>query len=578
MACPVNFEFLNYTIITSKCKGPQYPPSLCCGSFKEFACPYADVLNDLTNDCASTMFSYINLYGKYPPGLFASECREGKNGLECPASAPSSMSDTNGNPAAPDKSLLLSLIACFILRISSPDVFVYNSLMKGLTLSKFPYNSLLLYNELLLGGLMPDNYTYTFALKACSQLKALSEGKQVHCRIIKEGIAPDTYIHSSLIHMYANSSCVEDAERVLGEFLEENILAENSMISGYLREGLIDKARAMFENMAAKDVATWSAMITGYTKNGKHAEALALFRDMMISQTLPNESTLVSLLSACAELEALQQGRWIHAYIDKQGFKLSTTLSTALINMYAKCGSIECGYELFLNLTHRDIVTWGVIISGFAIYGQPRKCFELFDEMIAAGVRPNEVIFVAILTACAHAGCIKEGQRYFNQMVHDFGIRPSVEHYGCMVDLFGRAGLLEEAEELIISMPEQPNLVIWSALLSACRLHNDMKRGTWAFRHLIELQPTSGDQYKLAGLMLAGAGEKEEAMKIRKMINEREMHTVCGSSFIEIDGAVHEFIVGDTLHDEYGMIYETLEGINRLLKNSIYTDMDHLCW
>lgn len=462
-------------------------------------------------------------------------------------------------------------------RVPTPDVFVYNNLIRGLTLSKFPYNSLVLYNELLLRDLMPDNYSHTFVLKACSHLEALSEGKQVHCRIIKEGIEPDTYIHSSLIHMYANSSCIDDAERVLGEFLEENTLAKNSMISGYLRYGLVDEARDMFDSMAVKDVATRSAMITGYTKNAMHSEALALFRDMMISHILPNESTLVSVLSACEELGALQQGRWIHAYIDKTKFKMSTTLSTALINMYAKCGNIQYGYELFLNTTHRDIVIWGAMISGFAICGQARKCFELFDEMLADGFHPNEVIFVAILTACSHAGCVKEGQQYFNQMVHDFRIRPTIEHYGCMVDLLGRAGLLQEAEELIISMPEQPNSVILGALLNACRMHNDLKRGTWAFKQLKELEPTSGDLYKLAGLMFASVGEKEEATKIRKTISERQMVTTCGSSFIEMDNKVHEFIVGDTLHNESGKIYETLKGIHRLLETTISTESNLLC-
>lgn len=462
-------------------------------------------------------------------------------------------------------------------RIPSPDAFVYNTMMRGLTLGKRPYDSLLLYNELLLRCLVPDNYTYTFVLKACSHLKALFEGKQVHCRVIKAGIAPDTHIHSSLIHMYTNSGSIDDAESVLGEFSEENTLAKNSMISGYSSEGHVGKAREMFDSMAAKDVASWSAMITGYTKNGMHAEALALFRDMMVSRTLPNESTLVSLLSACAHLGALHQGRWIHAYTDKIRVMMSTTLRTAIIDMYAKCGSIKCGYELFRKMPRKDIVTWGVIISGFALHGQAKKCFELFDEMLADGIHPNEVIFVGLLLACAHAGYVEEGQHYFNQMVYGFGIRPSIQHYGCMIDLLGRAGRLADAEELISSMPEQPNSVIWGAFLSACRTHNDLRRGTLAFRQLIELEPMSGDRYKLAGLMFANAGEKAAATKIRKMIKEKEMETTCGSSFIEVDGMVHEFVVGDIIHNQSREIYEMWKGINRLLENAEFSDGIYFC-
>ncbi|KAB5521981.1 hypothetical protein DKX38_026300 [Salix brachista] len=630
-ACPVNFEFLNYTIITSQCKGPLYLPGRCCGSFKDFACPYADVVNDLTNDCATIMFSYINLYGKYPPGLFANECKEGTLGLACPALPPSELAnDQNGSckqhwlqlwelknlvyiinccyrmasflavsPLPMERNLLLTttsrtpatiislrmshnfqevkqLHAQFVVsgllgyhplcarrlleayatmsqiyyavsifeRMPSPDVFVYNTMIRGLTMGKFLHDSLLLYKEFLFGYLVPDNYTYTFVLKACSHLKAPFEGKQVHCQMIKAGIVPDTYIHSSLIHMYANSGSIHDAERVLGEFSEENTLAKNAMISGYLSEGRVDKARRMFDNMTARDAASWSALIAGYTKNGMHTEALALFLDMMVSQILPNEAALVSLLSSCGQLGTLHQGRWVHGYIDKTRVLMSTKLTTALIDMYAKCGSIECGYGLFQKMAWRDVVTWGVMISAFAIYGHASKCFQLFDEMLADGIRPNEVIFVAILSACSHAGCVEEGRQYFSQMEHGFGIKPSIEHYGCMIDLLGRAGLLADAEELILSMPEQPNSIIWGSLLSACRTHNDLKRGTWAFENLTELEPTSGDRYKLAGLMFANAGEKEEAAKMRKMIHEKEMETTCGSSFIEVEGAVHEFTVG----------------------------------
>ncbi|XP_061944462.1 pentatricopeptide repeat-containing protein At3g62890-like isoform X3 [Populus nigra] len=359
--------------------------------------------------------------------------------------------------------------------------------------------------------------------------------------------SPDVFVYNTMIRGLTMGS-IDDAERVLGEFSEENTLAKNAMISGYLTEGRVDKARKMFDDMAAKDAASWSALITGYTKNGMHTEALALFQDMMVSHILPNEAALVSLLSACGQLGTLHQGRWIHAYIDKTRVLMSTKLTTALIDMYAKSGSIECGYGLFQKMARRDVVTWGVMISAFAIHGHASKCFQLFDEMIADGIRPNKVIFVAILSACSHAGCVEEGRQYFSQMEHGFGIKPSIEHYGCMVDLLGRAGLLADAEQLILSMPKQPNSIIWGSLLGACRTHNDLKRGTWAFENLMELEPTSGDRHKLAGLMFANAGEKEEAAMIRKMIHEKEMVTTCGSSFIEVEGAVHEFTVGYTVH------------------------------
>lgn len=439
--------------------------------------------------------------------------------------------------------------------IHSPDVFAYNTIMRGLMLGKDPYNSLLMYEKLLMNGLIPDNFTYTFVLKACSHMKALIEGKQVHCRMIKAGIAPDTHVHSSLINMYASSGSIACAEHVLGEFKEENTLVMNAMISGYLSQGHVDKARAMFEKMAAKDVASWSAVIAGYRDNAMYKEALSIFQEMVAFRVSPNESALVSSLSACGHLGALGQGMWIHAYIDKNKVKLSITLGTALVDMYAKCGCIVSCYKVFRKLPNRDVVTWGAVISGFAIHGKPEKCFELFGEMVSEGVQPNEVIFVAILSACSRAGYVELGSQYFHQMVNDFGIVPSIEHYGCMVDLLGRAGQLAEAEEFIVAMPEKPNSIIWGAFLSACRTHKDPKRGTVAFRHLMELEPTSGDRYKLAGLMFGGAGERENARVIRKFIDENDLEMTRGSSFIEIDGVVNEFVAGSIDHDRCREIY-----------------------
>ncbi|OVA19690.1 Pentatricopeptide repeat [Macleaya cordata] len=457
-------------------------------------------------------------------------------------------------------------------RIVFPDVFAYNTMIRGFTEHNQPYHSLLLYNQMLLEGLVPDNYTYTRVFKACARANAFFEGKQVHCQVIKTRkrkkiSPPDTHVHSSLIHMYSNSSdCLHSAQLVLKEFTEENTLINNSMISGYFRHGCTEEAKGLFDGTAGKDAASWSAMVSGYTKNGMHVEALNVFRKMIACQTTPNESMVVSAVTACARLGALDQGRWIHMYANRIGLEISLTLGTALVDMYAKSGSIDDSYEIFKKMPRRDVVTWGAMISGFAMHGQAQKCFKLFDEMVGSGIRPNAIIFVAILSACSHVGYVKAGHHYFNQMVQSFGIKPSIEHYGCMVDLLGRAGRLAEAEELMLSMPEEPNSIIWGALLAACRTHKDLQRGKRAFRCLLQLEPRSGDRYKLAGQMFAASGDKEEAIEVMKLIKEKEMETTCGSSFIEVDGRVHEFMVGDTCHSEAEEIYMMLEEIKRKLE------------
>nr|GEU40946.1 hypothetical protein [Tanacetum cinerariifolium] len=649
--CPVNFEFMNYTIITSQCKGPRYPAKLCCDAFKDFACPYSEELNDLSNECSTTMFSYINLYGNYPPGLFSSLCRDDKQGLVCPALAPGSgrnsvgASDSNNSHNIRSPSVLLTLSAGFLVfvwpprvtlgrllphargfgfkprrggfpsgakkegglspkakvrvlytaqlnvteikqlhaqlavsglihrrinagrliasyvscgeiidalsvfhKIRAPDVYAYSTIIRGLTLAGCPHDSLLLYNELLQKNLSPDSHTYTYVLKACSHLKAVSEGKQLHARIIKGGTKPETYIHSSMINMYANSGDISFAECVLAEFSEENVSVKNSMITGYMNHSQVNAAQQVFNNMFTRDSASWSVMITGYTRNSMYTEALSIFQEMVASNVPINESTLVSALSACGHLGALDQGRWIHVYTNKMWDKISVNLGTAVVDMYAKCGCIEIGYEVFKDMPKKDVVTWGVIISGFAAHGPAEKCFQLFEEMVAHGIQPNEIIFVAILTACSHTGLVDLGRFYFNKMTTSYNIRPSVHHYGCMVDLLGRAGRLTEAEELISTMVEKPNAIIWGALLAGCRIHKDSRLGEYAFEQLVTLEPLSGERYKLASHMLTHIEEQERVHKLRKEIRDRKLETAKGSSLIEVDGEVHNFLASDIDH------------------------------
>ncbi|CAI9088114.1 OLC1v1022359C1 [Oldenlandia corymbosa var. corymbosa] len=183
--------------------------------------------------------------------------------------------------------------------------------------------------------------------------------------------------------------------------------------------------------------------------------------------------------------------------------------------MYAKCGCIDCSYEVYKNLAgKKDVVTWRAIISAFSIHGDAEKCIQLFDDMIGSGIMPNKVIFVAILSACSHAGLVELGFHFFDQMVHKFNISPSIEHYGCMVDLLGRAGRLAEAEDFISRMTLKPNSVIWGALLSGCILHKDMRRGALAVNELISLGPLSADRYKQVIKFFAAMGMEENVNQI----------------------------------------------------------------
>ncbi|XP_068638952.1 pentatricopeptide repeat-containing protein At5g66520-like [Aristolochia californica] len=416
-------------------------------------------------------------------------------------------------------------------QITSPDTFGFNTMIRGLMLDNSTYHSILLYKEMLLIDCIPDNHTYTFVLKACSSIKALNE------------------------------------EKIFDEFPQENTIIKNSMISGYFRCGCAEDARGVFYQTPVKDVATWSAMVSGYVKNEMYTEALDVFREMTVSGIKVNESVVVSALSACGRLGALDHGRWIHAYVKKKAMEeMSVILSTAIVDMYAKCGSIETSYEIFDKMRRKDVVTWSAMILGFAIHGRAEKSFDLFNEMTAAGVRPNGAVFVAVLTACHHAGSVERARYYFEQMSTKYGIKPSIEHCGCMVGVLSRAGQLAEAEEFISAMTERPNAVIWATFLSACRIHKDIRRGKIAFRHLLELEPMSGDRFKLMGQVFATTGNQVEAMKVWKLIKEGDMETTCGSSLIEVDGMVREFVAGRVGHDKAREIYMVIEGFSQTME------------
>ncbi|KAL5981302.1 hypothetical protein ACLOJK_015357 [Asimina triloba] len=448
--------------------------------------------------------------------------------------------------------------ACSVFtQIQTPDAFAYNTMMRGFTAAGNPHASLLLFRQMLsLHALTPDNYTYTFVLKACSLLLPLplELGKQVHGMIIKAGTPPDTHIHSSLIHMYVgNSDGLESslncARRVFQGFFsqekEEKTLVKNAMISGYMQHGYVNEARYVFDDTKAKDSATWSAMVTGYTRNGMYTEALDVFQEMTMTPFHPNQSMLVSALSACARLGALDQGRWIHRTIlhHSTAAQINAVLGTALLDMYAKCGSIDESYQVFSSISNKDVVAWTAMISALGMHGRADEAFQLFDEMVGAGIRPNGASFVAVLSACTHAGRVQLGRQYLQAMTREFGMEPTIEHYGCMINLLGRAGHLAEAEAVIAAMPVEPNAIIWGAMLDACRMHKDLARAAHAFEHVIELE-AFGDRLKPIGHVLAAEGRWEEASRVRKLVSESESEkgAACGKSCIQLDGVVHEFV------------------------------------
>ncbi|XP_058078522.1 pentatricopeptide repeat-containing protein At5g66520-like [Magnolia sinica] len=450
--------------------------------------------------------------------------------------------------------------------IHHPDVYTWNSMIAAHT--EWPELSINYYFKMLDMGSLPNNYTFALIVKACSLGTDIWLGRKVHGQILKHGMEDLLVVRNSLMKMYCNMAHIEEAQLLFDTSFDLDLISWNSMISVYGKAEDVEYARRLFEKMPQRNLISWTAMIDAYVRNGSFMEALQLFNDMQVVSMKPDAATLVCVLKACAHLGALDQGRWVHIYVERNNIGNGTNviLCTALIDMYAKCGCIDVALDVFRGVHVRDVTLWNAMIGGLAMHGLGHDALDLFSRMKGCGVVPNEITFISVLCACTHVGLLREGLEIFNSMKIGYGIEPRSEHYGCLADLLGRAGLVQEAEEVLIKMPMQPQASQWGALMAACRTHNNVEVGERVGKHLIALEPHDGGRYVLLSNVYAGAGRWGDALETRRMMEEKGIKKERGCSFIEWNAVVHEFGVGDTNHPQSREIHELLGEMERRLK------------
>ncbi|CAJ1948970.1 unnamed protein product [Sphenostylis stenocarpa] len=397
-----------------------------------------------------------------------------------------------------------------------------------------------LFVKMLGEGMFPNEITILSLVKECSIPGALELGKWLHAFTLRSGFTISLVLATAFIDMYGNC-------------------------------GDVRSARSVFNSFKRKDLMMWSAMISAYAQNNCIDETFDIFVHMTGCGIKPNEITMVSLLRICAKAGSLELGKWIHSYIDKQGIKEDMILRTSLVDMYAKCGDIDTAQRLFAAAMDRDISMWNAMISGFAMHGHGKAALELFKEMEALGVVPNDITFIGVLHACSHSGLLQEGKKLFHKMVHVFGLVPKVEHYGCMVDLLGRAGMLDEAQELIKNMPMRPNMAVFGSLLSACKLHKNLKLGEWAAEQFLSLEPHKSGYNVLMSNIYASEKRWGDVAYIRRGMKNKGIVKEPGVSSIEVNGSLHEFIMGDREHPDAEKIYEMIDEMGEKLEDVGYT-------
>eukprot|EP01018_Ginkgo_biloba_P029527 Gb_22655 [translate_table: standard] len=414
----------------------------------------------------------------------------------------------------------------------------WTAMIAGYAQSGHGEEALKLFCQMQRTGIKPNQFTYTSVTGVCADLAALERGLQVHNQIIKTGYESDVFVGSSLVDMYGKCASIEDAYRV-------------------------------FDKMP-RNAVSWNAMIAGFVQNEHGKEALKLFCQMKLAGVNPNEVSFASVLRACASLVALDQGMNIHNHTIKIGLELDVFVGSALVDMYAKCGGIEHAHKVFSNMPRRNEVSWNAMIAGYAQHGRGKEALQLFEQMQCAGLKPNQITFISVLSACSHVGLVDEGRHYFNCMIRDHSIIPTMDHYACMVDLLGRAGQLDEAKDIINRMSSEPGAIVWQTLLGACKTHGNMELGQYAAERILELKPQDAATYVLLANTYAVAGRWDDAAKVRKLMNDRGLKKEAGHSWIHVQNRVHTFIARDTSHPQTDKIYAKLEELTVLMKMAGY--------
>ncbi|XP_010275459.1 PREDICTED: pentatricopeptide repeat-containing protein At4g16835, mitochondrial [Nelumbo nucifera] len=380
---------------------------------------------------------------------------------------------------------------------------------------------------------------------------------------------------SAMISGYVEAGCLDSAVELFQQAPVKSVVAWTAMITGFMKSGKIESAEELFKEMPDRNLVTWNAMVAGYVENGQAETGLKLFRRMVATGIRPNHSSFCSVLLGCSSLSALELGKQVHQFISKSSLSLNTTVGTSLISMYCKCGNLEDAQKLFSDMSQKDAVTWNAMISGYAQHGFGEKAICLFDEMTKRGIKPNWITFVAVLSACNHAGLVDLGIQYFNSMERDYGFEAMPDHYTCMVDLLGRAGLLVEAVDLIKQMPFKAHSAIFGTLLGACRIHKNLELAEFAAKNLLDLEPMSAAAYVQLANVYAAMKRWDQVARVRQLMKDKKVVKMPGYSWVEVKSVVHEFRSGDRVHPKLASIHAKLDDLEHRMKLAGYVpDLD----
>ncbi|XAR66123.1 hypothetical protein NMG60_11012216 [Bertholletia excelsa] len=522
------------------------------------------------------------------------------------------------------------------------DSVSWNAIIVGYVQEENEDGAFELFQRMNSDGIAPDEVSLASLLSACANLRALDHGKQIHCLAVKHGLETGLYSGSSLIDMYVKCEAIDAAYAVFTCMPQRSVVSLNALIAGYAHKNL-DEAIKLFQFMLdegltpsevtfaslldacagpsavnlgrqihcfilktgllfdddflgvsllgmymnsqckregktlflelpnPKSAVLWTSVISGLAQNDSSDEALLLYQDMWRGGVMPDQATFVSVVRACAILASLREGREIHSLIIHTGYDSDEVTCSALVDMYAKCGDVKSSVQVFREMgSKNDVISWNSMIVGLAKNGYADEALQIFEEMINTDVKPDEVTFLGVLTACSHAGRVSKGRQVFNSMIDHSQIKPRVDHCACMIDLLGRWGFLDEAEEFINKLEFKSDPMIWATFLGACRIHGDDIRGQYAAEKLIELEPQNTSPYVLLSNIYATTGNWDGVNSVRRTMKEKGVKKYPGCSWIVVGQNTNVFTAGDNLHPCAAEINEIARDLTELMKDDEY--------
>ncbi|XP_059633752.1 pentatricopeptide repeat-containing protein At2g13600-like [Cornus florida] len=442
----------------------------------------------------------------------------------------------------------------------------WTSLIGGLAHFGHEKEALALFKQMREVPVASDQFTLATILGVCSNLKDSSLGGQLHAYAINVGLDFYVPVGNAIVTMYSRCGNVQSASYTFELMPIRDIVSWTAMITAFSQAGNVEYARKYFDKMPERNIVSWNSMLATYIQHGLWEDGLRLYILMFREEVKTDWITFTTSISACADSAVLVLGKQIIAQAEKLGFCCNVSVVNSIVAMYSKCGQIRDAEKVFDSTVMKDLISWNTMMAGYSQSGQGRKVIETFQDMLKLGFTPDHISYVSVLSGCSHSGLLHEGQHYFSVMTKDHGISPTCEHFACMVDLLGRAGLLEQAKDLINEMPLEPNAAVWGALLGACRIHGERKLAEIALKNLIKLDEVDSGSYVLLANIYSDSGKLEGVSDMRKLMKEKGIRKNPGCSWIEVDNRVHVFNVDDTNHPQIKDVRKMLEEIAKKIE------------